>query len=196
MTERVTIARGITSSDIENKLRRKERTESTHESSKNCVSRRSCWKQAADRLDRGGLSARTNIKAVPRCSRSKPWQYPRDKTWRPHSPLPLISGHQATLVQVPPVHETSFRSKLALNFLLTDGASIGAGRWSGTIPICCRSQHWHDTAFRVGSCTLWPLGNSMYRRTNGPRLSSTYFEPIGKRIGRRAELRMFSRPSS
>ena len=128
--------------------------------------------------------------------KAKPRQYLLDKTWRPHNPLPLIRGHQATLVQVPPVRETSFKSKLALNFLLTDGASIGAGRWSGTIPICCRSQHSHDTAFRVGSCTLWPLGNSMYRRTNGPRLSSTYFEPIGNRIGRRAELRMFSRPSS
>ena len=54
--------------------------------------------------------------------------------------------------------------ELALNFLLTDGASIGVGRWSGTIVICCRSQHSHDTAFRVGSCTLWPLGKSVYRR--------------------------------
>jgi len=35
---------------------------------------------------------------------------------------------------------------------------IGAGRWSGTIPICCRSQHSHDTAF-----SRWR--NSMYRRT-------------------------------
>ena len=55
--------------------------------------------------------------------------------------MTIISRHQEALVQGPPVSETSFRSKLALNILLIDGASIGAGRWSGTIPICCRSPH-------------------------------------------------------
>jgi hypothetical protein len=103
-----------------------------------------------------GLSARTNIKLrrVAESQRLGSTRWTKLGGLITPNPLPLISGHQATLVQVPPVRETSFRSKLALNFLLTDGASIGAGRWSGTIPICCRSQHSHDTAFRVGSCTL------------------------------------------
>jgi hypothetical protein len=34
----------------------------------------------------------------------------------------------------------------------------------------------------------------MYRRTNGPLLSSMYLEPTGKRMGRHAELRIAQPP--
>src|SRR5262245_15425857 len=57
---------------------------------------------------------------------------------------------------------------------------------------CCGSQHSHGMAFRLERLTLRPLGNSTYRRTNDPQLSSTYFEPSGKCAGRRTELFIFS----
>jgi hypothetical protein len=38
--------------------------------------------------------------------------------------------------------------------LLINGASIGAGRWSVTVPICYRSQHSQDTAFRAVDLTI------------------------------------------
>jgi hypothetical protein len=68
------------------------------------------------------------------------------------------------------------------------GASSAAALWSVIILICCLAAHVQESAFRVASCSLRPLGNSIYRRTNGPRPSSTYFEPTGKLVGRRVVL--------
>jgi len=81
----------------------------------------------------------------------------------------------------------------SLDFLLINRASTGAGCWFGTIPISCNSKHPQDNAFRVESFTRRPLGNSMYRRTNGPQLSSTYFEPTANRVGKGGD-RIFSYP--
>src|ERR1022692_2896901 len=70
----------------------------------------------------------------------------------------------------------------------SDGASSAAALWSVIIPICCLAAHVQESAFGVAGCSLRPLGNSIYRRTNGPRPSSTYFEPTGKLVGRRVVL--------
>ena len=43
----------------------------------------------------------------------------------------------------------------------------------------------HGNAFRFGRAIFRPFGNSTYRRTKGPLLSTTYFDPTGKRLGRR-----------
>jgi len=58
--------------------------------------------------------------------------------------------------------------------------------------VACRSVHVQVNASRVASLILRPFGNSIYRRTTGPHASSTYFVPIGKRLGRRVERRIVS----
>jgi len=47
---------------------------------------------------------------------------------------------------------------------------------------CCNSQR-----SREERRTLRPLGNSTHRRTNDPRLSSTYLQPTGNCAGKRSD---------